>query len=85
LAGAGSRFLVCFHLSFAASLGGVKGTDLIRTALPGFTPTGAVPDDPIREGVLKTNIMTGLFGFNPLVPEDFLALGLKFAVKRRAF
>ena len=40
-------------------------------------------DDPIRQRLLETDVVPDLFGLNPLVPEDLLALGLKLAVKRR--
>ena len=46
-----------------------------------FAPAGAVLDDPIRERPLKADVVPGLFRFDPLVPEDFLALSLKFAVE----
>ena len=36
-------------------------------------------DDPIGQRLLAAAIVTGLFRFTPLVPKDFLALGLKFA------
>ena len=39
-------------------------------------------DDPIRQRLLEADVAAGLFRFNPLVSEDFLALGLKFAIKR---
>ena len=39
-------------------------------------------DDPIRQRPLEADVMPGLFRLNPFVPEDFLALGLKFAVER---
>ena len=43
---------------------------------------GAMPDDPIGQGALETDVMPGLFGFDPLVAQNFLALCLKLAVKR---
>ena len=39
-------------------------------------------DDPIRQRALETDVVTGLFGLQPFVLEDFLALGLKLAVER---
>ena len=56
---------------------------ILGGSLTGFPPTGAVFDDPIGERLLKTDVAAGLFRFNPLVPENFLALRLKLAVERR--
>ena len=39
-------------------------------------------DYPIRQGPFEPDIVTGFFRLDPLVPENFLALGLKFAEKR---
>ena len=39
-------------------------------------------DYPIRQRALKPNVMAGFFRLNPFMPEDFLALGLKFPVER---
>jgi hypothetical protein len=83
--GAGSRGSFCFHFSFAASPGVVKGSALISVGdggLTGFAPLGAVFDDPVREGAFKPDVMAGLFRLDPLVPEDFLAFRLEFAVER---
>ena len=55
---------------------------LIRLGLPVFAPARTVPDDPVRERLLKADITTGLLRFNPFVPQDFLPLGLEFTVKR---
>jgi hypothetical protein len=84
--GADSRFSFGFHFSFVTSQGEVKGVNFFisvrRSGLSGFAPLGAVLDDPIRERALETDVMTGLFGLDPLVAQDFLAFRLKFAVKR---
>jgi len=39
-------------------------------------------DNPIRQRPLEADIVTQLFGFNPLVLQDFLPFGLEFAVER---
>ena len=39
-------------------------------------------DDPIRERALKADVATGFFRLNPFMPENLLALRLKFPVKR---
>jgi hypothetical protein len=84
--GSDSRFSFGFHFSFVTSQGDVKGTDLFtsirRGGLSGFAPLGAVLDDPVRERALETDVVTGLFGLDPFVAQDFLAFRLKFAVKR---
>ena len=82
--GADSRFSFRFHFSFVTSQGDVKGTDLFRSirrgGLSGFAPLGAVLDNPIRESTLETDVVTGLFRFNPLVAQDFLAFRLKLTI-----
>jgi hypothetical protein len=76
-------------ISFATSRGGVKGT--VFTVLIGaaglavFAPAGSVLDDPIRQGLFETDVPSGLFRFNPFVPENFFALGLKLPIQRRVF
>jgi hypothetical protein len=73
-------------ISFATSQGGVKGTvffGLIDAAgLAVFAPAGPVPDDPIRQGLFETDVPSGFFRFNPFVPENFFALGLKLPIQR---
>lgn len=39
-------------------------------------------DDPIGQRPLKTNVPACFFGFDPFVPQNFFAFGLKLAVKR---
>ena len=51
--------------------------------LAGFAPFGTMPDNPVSQRALKSNVATGFLGFNPLVPENFLAFRLKLTVKRR--
>ena len=41
-------------------------------------------DNPVRQRPFEPDIVTGLFGFDPFVLEDFLPFGLKFLVKRRS-
>jgi hypothetical protein len=75
-----------FHISFATSQGGVKGRARgLSVRVAAAAPFGAVFDDPIGQGALKADVAAGFFGFNPLVAEDFLALGLKFAVEGGVF
>jgi hypothetical protein len=40
-------------------------------------------DNPICQCAFKSDVPSRLFGFNPLVFQDFLAFCLKFPVKRR--
>ena len=49
--------------------------------LAALAPFSTVLDDPIGEGFFKANIVAHLFGFNPLVLEDFVPLCLKFSVE----
>jgi hypothetical protein len=48
-----------------------------------FAPFGTVLEDPVRQSALKANVVSGLFGLDPLVLEDFFPLRLKFPVERR--
>jgi len=52
-------------------------------SLATFAPFGAVLDNPVRQSAFKADVITGLFGLDPLVLKDFLAFSLEFAVKRR--
>ena len=49
-------------------------------ALAPFRP---VLDDPIRQRPFKADIVTDLLRLDPLMPHDFLALRLEFAIQRR--
>lgn len=40
-------------------------------------------DNPVGQGALESDIVAGFLRFNPFVPKDFLALGLKLTIKRR--
>jgi hypothetical protein len=40
-------------------------------------------DDPISQRPLKSDVPSGLFGFDPLVLQNLLAFCLKFPVERR--
>jgi len=37
--------------------------------------------DPVKEGLLKADIMAHFFTFYPFVPENFFAFSKKFLVK----
>jgi hypothetical protein len=45
-------------------------------------PCGAVFEVPVGQGEFKSYIAPGLFGFEPLVPEDLVFLGLELPVQR---
>lgn len=49
--------------------------------LTGFSPGGAIVDDPINQSLVETDIATGFFRFDPFMFEDLLALSLEFLVK----
>ena len=51
--------------------------------MPMFAPAGAMFDDPIGQRLLKTDVPSELFGFDPLVPEYLIALGLEFFIQGR--
>ena len=50
--------------------------------MPAPTPFRAMLQDPVRQGMLKTDVPSRLLGLDPFVPEDLFPLGLKFAVER---
>lgn len=54
-----------------------------RLGLPAtfITPAGSVFHDPIEKSTLKTDVMTGLFAFDPLVAQDFLTLRQKLLIQ----
>jgi hypothetical protein len=54
---------------------------ILGIILAALAPTRAMLDDPIRQGPFKPDIVPGLFGFNPLVLQDFFPLGLELPVK----
>ena len=84
--GTDSRFRFCFHFPSPPRRAALKEQCLLlicRAMLPRFTPVGAMLDDPVRQRLFKANVAPGLLGFDPFVLEDFFALGLKLAVKRR--
>jgi hypothetical protein len=77
---------LAFIFSFATSQGGVKGAKFIlvrRGGLTVFAPGRAVFDDPIRQRLFEADVASGFFRFDPFVPENFFALGLKLAIERR--
>lgn len=51
---------------------------------PAGPPTGAMVADPIEQSSFKTDIMTGLFGFNPFVTQNFFPLCQKFLIETGA-
>lgn len=78
-----------FHRSFANSRDRVKGhlgqRRLLMRSLPGFSPLGAVFDNPIGQRALKPDVVSGFLGLDPFVAQNLFALGLELAVKRRIF
>src|SRR5690606_30072480 len=58
------------------------GSPLVRR-LAGAPPFRAVIDNPVREGALKADVVTGFLRFDPLVLQDLFTLRLKFPVQGR--
>src|SRR5712692_2934593 len=55
----------------------------VAHGLAASPPLGAVFDDPVGQSPFKANIMAGLFGLDPFVPENLIAFRLEFTIKRR--
>lgn len=68
-----------------AKTGGLlcSGLGLVLSALARIPPTGAVVSDPIHQGGVEAHVKTGLFRFQPFVPENLFPLGEKFPIQRR--
>ena len=71
-------FSLVFRVKKLLSRVGFRGAGL-------FAPCGTVLDDPVEQGAFVTDVCATLLAFEPFVPQDFLALGEKRAVKRRVF
>ena len=52
-----------------------------RLILAQGTPAGAVFDDPIKERLLKSDVVAGLFALDPLMTENLRSLGQKFLIE----
>src|SRR5205807_1881304 len=75
-------------LSFATSQGCLKGggrNESVSRQLPALAPLRTMLDDPIRQRPFESDVATGLFRLDPLMFENLLALGLKFAVQIGVF
>src|SRR5947199_3568479 len=78
------------HVSFATSQDRLKGTKKLGGGLFGgrllsssLSPVGAMFHDPIQQSSFKADVFPGFFALDPLVLQDFCALGKKLLVKRR--
>jgi hypothetical protein len=60
--------------------GGLFGARLLSSSL---SPIGAMFHDPIKQSLFKADVFAGLFAFDPLVFQDFCALGKELLVKSR--
>lgn len=50
--------------------------------LAGFAPFAAMPENPVGEGVFEADVVADFFRLQPFMTQDFLPLGLEFAVQR---
>ena len=66
---------------FAEGSAGLVGGRVLGAA--GRTPAFAMLANPVEQGAFETDVVTQAFGFNPLVPEDFLTLGKEFLIETR--
>src|SRR5213596_3060364 len=60
--------------------GGLFGARLLSSSL---SPVGAMFHDPIQQSSFKADVFPGFFTLDPLVLQNFCALGKKLLVKRR--
>ena len=51
------------------------------TPLAAFAPFGAMPNNPVGQGALKSDVVASLLGLDPFMLEDLLAFGLELAIK----
>lgn len=61
----------------------VKGNpgDASLHNLSGSPPRRTVVHDPVHQGLVETDVISGLFRFDPLMFEDFLTLSLKLPIE----
>ena len=55
------------------------------SGLAALAPLAAMFHDPIGQGVLETDVMAGLFGFDPFMSQNLVALRLELAVEGGSF
>src|SRR4051794_20083393 len=60
-----------------------KRSGWVGMRLAAFTPLGTVLDDPVRQCLFETDVIARFLRLNPLVLQDFLALGLELTIERR--
>jgi hypothetical protein len=74
-------------VSLAASQDRFKGKYSLKSSggvgLAGFPPLGPVMDDPVGQGPFEADIVAGLLGLDPFMPQNFFPLGLELAIERR--
>jgi len=56
-----------------------------HAGLPALAPLAAVLHDPIRQGALKADVVSRLFGFDPFMSQYLLPLRLELAVEGGTF
>src|SRR5256885_5056130 len=85
-----SFVLVLSCISLATSRDRIKGTKKLGGGLFGarllsssLSPVGAMFHDPIQQGSLKVDVFSGFFALDPLVLQNFRALGEELLVDDR--
>src|SRR5436309_6122190 len=82
-------FCFGFTVSLATSRDRLKGTKLggglfgARLLSSSLSPVGAMFHDPIQQGSLKADVFSGFFALDPLVLQNFRALGEELLVEGR--
>ena len=78
-------FVIASLATSRGCLKGAGGSTSLHGDLTASAPFGTVLNDPIRQRLLETDVVSGLLRFNPLVPENLFPFGEKLAVKRGVF
>ena len=52
----------------------------VRLLLARFAPLRPMFDNPIRQSAFETDVVSGFFGLDPFVPENFFTFRLKLTI-----
>jgi len=60
-------------------------TSVLASRIRFFAPAGAMFHDPIEQCLFETDVFAGFLALDPLVLQNFRALGEEFLVENRIF